>query len=54
MACGLKPPQRFCDENRIELYDSEHSTDEERYNTQEKRTLGAFHVFHEFFLHKKF
>ena len=23
----------FCDENRIELYDSEHSTDEERYNT---------------------
>jgi len=23
----------FCDENRIELYDSEHSTEEERYNT---------------------
>ena len=23
----------FCDVNRIELYDTEHSTDEDRYNT---------------------
>ena len=23
----------FCDENRIELYDAEHSADEDRYNT---------------------
>ena len=23
----------FCDENRIEFYDSEHSIDEDRYNT---------------------
>ena len=23
----------FCDEYRIELYDAEHSTDEDRYNT---------------------
>ena len=31
-ACDLTATKVFCDEYRIELYDAEHSMDEDRYN----------------------